>query len=83
MNYEQPITWFWVLLMLADMRSALVILDRGTRWLQCYPLPDKSSDAAIKAFTSFLGPRESAQLFYSDNSQELINAGGITYGVAS
>jgi hypothetical protein len=55
-------------------RSALVILDRGTRWLQCFPLPDKSSEAAIKAFTSFLGPRETVQLFYSDNSQELINA---------
>jgi hypothetical protein len=46
-------------------RSALVILDRGSKWLQCYPLPDKSSDATIRAFTAFLGVRETVQMFFT------------------
>ena len=28
-------------------RTALVILDRGTGWFACYPLPDKSSESAV------------------------------------
>ena len=36
-------------------RAALVVLDRGTDWVQCYPLPNKSRDEAIKAFTHVEG----------------------------
>jgi len=55
-------------------RAALVVLDRGTDWVQCYPLPNKSRDEAIKAFTHFEGGKRCAQLFYSDNAPELCAA---------
>jgi hypothetical protein len=36
-------------------REALVILDRATRWIECYPLKTKGWEDAHRAFVDFLG----------------------------
>ena len=58
----------------ARARAALTVLDRGTGWLACYPLPGKSADAAYAALSDFEGPRSLVQKFYSDNAPELVQA---------
>ena len=57
----------------AGERTALVILDVATRWISCYPLPDKTADAAARVLTDFAGSTP-IKLFYSDNAPELISA---------
>jgi len=54
-------------------RTALVVLDRGTGWLSCYPLPDKTSEAALAALQDFVG-NTAVERFYSDNAPELVSA---------
>jgi hypothetical protein len=55
-------------------RDAVVITDRATGFLDCYPVRSKSAEDAYKAFQEFLGPRVFPLLVYTDNSQELIRA---------
>ena len=50
---------------------AVVILDRGTGWIECHPVPDKTSASAQVALARFAGPRVKVETFYSDNSEEL------------
>ena len=38
-------------------RAALVVLDRGTGWIDCYPVADKSADEATRALGDFVGPK--------------------------
>jgi hypothetical protein len=58
--------------------AALVIFDRGTGWIGCYPVPDKTADSAFGALSHFAGPMDQAQAsathFYSDNAPELGSA---------
>jgi hypothetical protein len=55
-------------------RAALVILDRGTGWIDCYPVADKTAEESVRALGDFVGPTVEAANFYSDNSPELIRA---------
>ena len=51
-------------------RTALVILDRATQWLQSYGAPTKSTPDTKVAFRRFLGPGVEARHVYTDNSRE-------------
>jgi len=53
--------------------DALVIYDRGTKFIDCYPLRSKSSDDAYTAFQDFRGTKY-LDLVYVDNSLELKKA---------
>ena len=43
-------------------RDSLVIMDRATRWVECYPLQSKSADEAYTSLRDFLVP--SSELFF-------------------
>jgi hypothetical protein len=58
----------------AGETSALVILDRATKWLECYPIADKSSDEVVRALKDCVGPAGHVGLFYTDCSPELDKA---------
>ncbi|MCP4242093.1 MAG: hypothetical protein GY772_16170, partial [bacterium] len=47
-------------------RDALVVKDRGTGWLSCYPVKDKSGDLARQALQHFRGSRNNVRLVYTD-----------------
>ena len=51
-------------------RTALVILDRATQWLQSYGAPTKSTPDTKVAFRRFLGPGVEPKHVYTDNSKE-------------
>ena len=55
-------------------RAALVILDRGTGWIDCYPVAVKTAEESVRALGDFVGPIVEVANFYSDNSPELIRA---------
>ena len=55
-------------------RAALIILDAGTRWIDCYPSATKSAADTLQALQNFVGPQEKVNRFYTDNSGELIAA---------
>jgi hypothetical protein len=52
-------------------KVGLVVLDRATKWLDCFPLLSKSATDAAIALAEFMG-KERMQSFYSDNSPELL-----------
>ena len=63
-------------------RHGLVILDRGTDYVACYPVPDyiacypvpsKTADDTERALAHFAGD-STVSLFHSDNSPELLKA---------
>ena len=54
-------------------KAALVMQDRYTRWLECYPTPEHTTHATTTAFKMFLG-QCSATRAYIDGSQELKGA---------
>ena len=54
--------------------AGLVVYDRGTEWIDCFPVPDKSGDESYNALNQFAGPKDNVQLFYSDNAPELLKA---------
>ena len=54
--------------------TGLVLLDVGSDWLDCFPLPSKHSDAAFTAMQDFAGPKTPVHSFYSDCSPELQSA---------
>ncbi len=54
--------------------SALMLYDRGTDWLDCYPAATRSLDNTVEAFKQWAGPKEKAQSFHCDNAHELIGA---------
>ena len=55
-----------------QFRYAIVIADRATRWVECYPLKDKTHSSAKVAFSFYLGPRSRCRLLWTDKSRELI-----------
>ena len=57
-----------------DDTCALVILDRFTRWLDCFPLPNRSAESTEDALNKFIGPKQKVKRFYTDCSAELIAA---------
>ena len=54
-------------------RDALVIYDRGTDYVMCYDLSDKTAQEAAQAIRHFRG-RDAVASAYSDQSKELIKA---------
>ena len=54
--------------------TAVVVMDRATRYLGVYPLGSKSADDAMEALQHFSGPTVAVKQFYSDNAAELIRA---------
>jgi hypothetical protein len=58
-----------------DLEEAeLSMYDRGTKWLDVYPVADKSTAEALDAFNQFQCPKDVIKTFYSDNSGELLAA---------
>ena len=55
-------------------RHALVIKDRATGFLMCYPAAAKNYDEARQALTHFLSPGEAVGVLYSDNNGEMARA---------
>ena len=49
-------------------QDALVVFDRGTSWLQSYPVKNKSAEQAKLAFQKLLGP-DKPKSVYTDNSK--------------
>ena len=58
---------------LTGERDALVILDRGSDYKDCFPLLTKDADDAYGAFVEFLGKRR-AGYAWTDSAKELIKA---------
>ena len=54
--------------------TAIVIKDRATRWVDCYPLKDKTAEEAERALRDCVGPAAHVGTFYSDNAPELVKA---------
>ena len=52
-------------------RTALIMLDRATKWLDACPLLTKSALDTANALKDFLGPKDKIESFYSNNSPEL------------
>ena len=57
---------------LTGEKNALVLLDRATGYIECYPLGTKSSSDTWDAFNEFLGPAGYVRSLYTDDSPELI-----------
>jgi hypothetical protein len=57
---------------LTGEKNALVLLDRTTGYIECFPLGTKSSGDAWDAFKEFLGPGGYIRSLYTDDSPELI-----------
>ena len=55
-------------------RHALVIKDRATGFLMCYPAAAKNYDEARQALTHFLCPGSAVGILYSDNNGEMARA---------
>jgi len=55
-------------------KTALIILDRFTQWLQSFPCKTKNTEETIEAFQKFLGPNAVAKHVYTDNSKEFEKA---------
>ncbi len=53
---------------------AVVLYDRGTRFLAVYPKSAKDTANTVAAMQHFAGPRDKVQSFYCDNAPELISA---------
>ncbi len=53
-----------------DANSALMLYDRGTDWLDCYP----SATRSIEHTVQWAGPKYKIQGFHCDNAQELVGA---------
>ena len=50
--------------------TALIIQDRATRWLDCYPAVTKSAANTVKSLQHFVGPQDQVKLLYSDGAHE-------------
>ena len=50
---------------------AVVIVDRATGWMGCYPTATKSAEEAKKALQDFVGNTDSVGCLYTDNAEEL------------
>ena len=57
-----------------DKRTALSILDVATKFMACYPLPNKSAEATVVALRHVVGPQR-VKLLYTDGSEEIRKGG--------
>ena len=55
-------------------RCSLMMLDRGTQWLDSFPSKSHNTDATHGAFLMFASPSETISKIYTDNAGELIKA---------
>ena len=55
-------------------KTACIIQDRATHWLQGYTAPTKNTADTKRAFRKFLGPEMKCKHVYTDNSQEFKKA---------
>ena len=53
---------------------AVVLLDRGTKWLSVYPKATKSAFHTIEAMQHFAGATDKIANFYYDYAPELITS---------
>ena len=49
----------------------VVLLDRGTGWIDVYPKSSKSTEHTVEAFQHFAGAQNKVTSFYCDNAPEL------------
>ena len=54
--------------------TAVVMHDRATKWLDCYPKATKSHKHTVEAFHEWSGNKCRVKSFYCDNSHELLGA---------
>ena len=50
---------------------AVVLLDRGTGWIDVYPKGSKSTEHTVEVFQHFAGAKDKVTSFYCDNAPEL------------
>ncbi len=53
---------------------AVVLYDRGTKWLAVYPKTTKTTEHTIEAMQHFCGPKDRIARFYCDNAPELVSS---------
>ena len=51
--------------------DALLIYDRGTTWIDCYPVKTQSPHDVYTKFLSFIGPLQEVQYVHTDDSRAL------------
>ena len=54
--------------------DALVIFDRGTRWIDAFPVRSRTADDVYNCFLNFTGAQQAIKYCYSDDSKELQSA---------
>lgn len=55
-------------------KYAIVVVDRATEYLDCFPVVRKTWEGAYNAILEFIGPSQKVELMHTDNSGELIKA---------
>ena len=58
----------------AGEQYAMVVLDLGTRWRDCYPSAERDATQSRLALQSFIGPRTTVKTFQCDGARELYKA---------
>ena len=58
----------------SDHRSATVVQDLATQWIQSYPCKTKYSQETQKSLMKFLEPTRKPKVIYTDNSMEFAKA---------
>ena len=51
--------------------DALLIYDRGTTWIDCYPVKTQSSDDVYNKIINFIGPLQEVKYVHTDDSPAL------------
>ena len=51
--------------------DALLIYDRGTTWIDCYPVKTQSSDDVYNKFINVIGPLQNVNYVHTDDSPAL------------
>ena len=51
--------------------DALVIFDRGTKWVDAFPVRSRTADDVYNCFINFAGSQQTIKYCYSDDSKEL------------
>ena len=54
--------------------DALLIYDRATKWVDCYPVRTQSANDAAYRFLAFKGPKDTIKYCHTDDSRSLQNA---------
>ena len=62
-------------------KAALVMMDAGTKWVDCFPSATKSAEDTLQALQNFVGPRDKLARFYTEFRRA--RCGGEGIGMAS